>query len=81
MDRRTREKQGVFVAHDEDGNEYRLVVYGEFQHVETFGGSEKHEVMKAIETVRGDKVNRVEKGRYQIAATGVELSSDDAGAP
>ena len=81
MDRRTREKQGVFLAHDEDGNEHHLVVYAEFQHIETFGGSEKHEVMKAIETLRGEPVNRLGKGRYQIAATGVELSSDEADAP
>jgi hypothetical protein len=70
-----------FLATDAAGKRYQLHAYTEYIDVATTGGRSEVAGAKKIRTDNGQKVNRHEKGKYQIAATGLELTSDDPNAP
>ena len=71
-----------FTAHDEAGNEYRLSVHLTEVDLRTRGNPLARGVgTQAITTEDGKSVNRISKGRYQVVKTGLELTSDNPGAP
>ena len=71
-----------FTATDEEGTEYRLLLYQDFVPAHTFDNpSAVVPGLTRILTEDGESVNRVKKGEYEIVQTGVRLRSSDPDAP
>jgi hypothetical protein len=73
MSRKTVERTSGFVATDADGRRYQVDVFTEFV--------EGVPARRTLTTRDGQHLNRLDKGRYEIAATKLELTSDDPTAP
>ena len=73
---------GQFQALGSDGQQYTVIVYTKFETARPFGGRVT-EVAKGhfLRTSAGKEVRSVSKGHYNIATTGVTLTSDDPNAP
>ncbi len=71
-----------FPVKDEEGYVHTLEEHVEI-HDETCmdGKPREREGIREITTRDGEPVNRIKKGKYQIAATGETLTSDDPQAP
>lgn len=73
---------GEFVATDESGNEWTILVYQEFHATRTRTGTQWLEGQKYLETAEGDHVNRIEQGKYEIIdVETITVTSDDPEAP
>jgi hypothetical protein len=71
-----------FSATDDHGRRYRLLVWQEYVSTATRSDpSHLSPSMKYITTEDGESVNRLEKGQYEMAHTGVILRSSDPDAP
>ena len=78
-----RDHVGSFDAYDEHGAAYTLDVYVDIIAAGTLvdPNAERRSLQPSILTGRGQPVNRLEKGRYQVVVTGEILVSDDPDAP
>jgi len=72
---------GSFTATDANGRRYDLHVYITYIDVTDSGGHGEIDGTSSIKTLDGQHVNRLGKGLYEIAATGVVLTSSDPAAP
>jgi len=71
-----------FVAVGEGGAEWTIHIFTEIVDAGTFADPNAElEGLKQLRTENGDAVNRLEKGKYQIAVTGETLTSEDPNAP
>jgi hypothetical protein len=68
------------MATDPQGNRYYLHVFTEYADASDSGGPGEIPVRAIIKTQDGQPVNRQDKGKYEIAATGLELTSTDPAA-
>jgi len=71
---------GTFTALGDDGRQYTVHVFTDF----TATGEGPHaevEGQKELRTEDGWQINRLQKGRYQVAQTGVVLCSNAPDAP
>jgi len=73
---------GSFKATNKDGIVYTINIFTEILDVGSFTepGAEI-EGLKQLQTDKGDAVNRVKKGEYEIVISGEALASDDPKAP
>lgn len=77
-----KEQIGMFRAKDRNGNVYILRILQEY--VPAGSVEDPNAVipgLKSLKTADGSHVNRLDRGRYEIVATGVQLWSDDNNAP
>jgi hypothetical protein len=75
-------QKGSFVAKDNQGRMYRLTLWVDIQDAGTMRDPHAElEGLTSITTESGQHVNRIDKGKYQIVATGQILTSDDPNAP
>ena len=77
-----RRKVGQFIATDENGRRYTILIYTNIikaGKVENPSGGIEGET--ELRTFEGMAVNRLEKGKYQIAQTGIIVQSDSPDAP
>lgn len=81
MSRKVTEQTGVFVARSPNGNAVEISIFTEFHEGLTSDGPDRTEGMKFLRTEHGDYVNRLDKGRYQVVGSQIELTSDDPSAP
>jgi hypothetical protein len=73
---------GQFIATDENGRRYTILIFTNFIKAGTFENpSMEVEGMEELKTFEGMAVNRLEKGKYQIAQTGIIIQSDSPDAP
>lgn len=75
------EKTGSFVARSPNGHTVEISVFTEFDEGLTSDSADRAERMTYLRTDHGDNVTRLEKGRYQIVGSQIELTSDDPIAP
>lgn len=71
-----RKKTRNFIATDSEGKEYKIFIYIDYYKANSF--DKPNDVVqgpKTLETSDGRKVNRIEKGKYQIVPTGTILLS------
>ena len=66
---------GGFVATDGTGKRFQFEVFTEFEDITGAGYFRSVAGMKSIKTATGQHVNPIEKGKYQIAETGVDFIS------
>ena len=77
-----RRKIGQFIATDENGRRYTILIFTNVIKAGTLENpSMEVEGMEELKTFEGMAVNRLEKGKYQIAQTGIIVQSDSADAP
>ena len=77
-----RRKVGQFIATDENGRRYTILIYTNIKKAGTVENpSVEVEGMEELKTYEGMSVNRLEKGKYQIAQTGIIIWSDLPDAP
>ena len=75
-------KIGQFIATDEKGRRYTILIYTNVMKAGTFENpSGEVEGMNELKTFEGMAVNRLEKGKYQIVPTGIIVQSDSPDAP
>jgi hypothetical protein len=75
-------KIGQFIATDENGRRYTILIFTNFIKTGTFENpSMEGEGTKELKTFEGMAVNRLEKGKYQIVQTGIIVQSDSPDAP
>ena len=75
-------KIGQFIATDEKGRRYTILIYTNIINAGTFENpSMEVEGMNELKTFEGMAVNRLEKGKYQIVQTGIIVQSDSPDAP
>ena len=75
-------KIGQFIATDEKGRRYTVLIYTNIIKAGTFENPGMEvEGMKELKTFEGMEVNRLEKGKYQIVQTGIIIQSDSPDAP
>ena len=75
-------KTGSFMAVGDDGRRYIINIYTHFIKAGTFDDPNAVlEGMKEFRTSNGMAVNQIEKGKYKIVQTGVNVTSDDVDAP
>jgi hypothetical protein len=75
-------KIGQFIATDENGRRYTILIYVNILKAGTFENpGMEMEGMKELKTFEGMAVNRLEKGKYQILQTGIIVQSDSPDAP
>jgi hypothetical protein len=73
---------GQFIATDENGRRYTILIYTNLVKAGTVENpSMEVEGMEELKTFEGVAVNRLEKGKYQIAQTGIIVRSDSPNAP
>jgi hypothetical protein len=71
-----------FIAIDETGTRHRLDVFVDIVDTGTLNDPNSDmEGLTRIQTPDGGPVNRLEKGRYQVVASGLIVRSDDPAAP
>jgi hypothetical protein len=68
---------GNFKTQDANGKTYLLYIFATYETLQgtTTRGADE------LRTANGQRVTRLERGKYQIVETGVLLESDDASAP
>ncbi len=77
-----RRRMGQFIATDENGRRYTILIYTNVIKAGTLENpSMEVEGMEELKTFEGMAVNRLEKGKYQIAQTGIIIQSDSPDAP
>jgi hypothetical protein len=77
-----RRKIGQFIATDENGRRYTILIFTNVVKAGTLENpSMEVEEMEELKTFEGMAVNRLEKGKYQIAQTGIIIQSDSPNAP
>jgi len=77
-----RRKIGQFIATDENGRRYTLLIFTNVIKGGTLENPGKEvEGMEELTTFEGMAVNRLEKGKYQIVQTGIIVRSDSPDAP
>jgi hypothetical protein len=77
-----RRKIGQFIATDENGRRYTILIFTNVVKAGTLENpSMEGEGMEELKTFEGMAVNRLEKGKYQIAQTGIIVQSDLPDAP
>jgi hypothetical protein len=77
-----RRKIGQFIATDENGRRYTLLIFTNIIKAGTFENPRVGvEGMKELKTFEGMAVNRLEKDKYQIVQTGIIVRSDSPDAP
>ena len=77
-----RRKIGQFIATDENGRRYTILIYTNVIKAGTVDNpSGGVEGMAELKTFEGMAVNRLEKGKYQIVQTGIIVQSDSPDAP
>jgi hypothetical protein len=77
-----RRKIGQFIATDENGRRYTIMIFTNIIKAGTLENpSMEEEGMKELTTFEGMAVNRLEKGKYQIVQTGITVRSDSPDAP
>jgi hypothetical protein len=81
MDRKYKKETNRFEARDDNGNLFTIVELTEFIEVKSRAGTQTVEGMKSLKTTTGHHVNRVAKGKYQLAVLHLDLHSDEADAP
>ena len=75
-------KIGQFIATDEKGRRYTILIYTNIIKAGTFENpSMDADGMNELKTFEGMAVNRLEKGKYQIVPTGIIVQSDSPDAP
>ena len=75
-------KIGQFIATDENGRRYTILIYRNIIKAGTFENpSMEVEGMEELKTFEGMAVSRLEKGKYQIVQTGIIVQSDSPDAP
>ena len=73
---------GQFIATDENGRRYTISIFTNLVKAGTLENpSMEVEGMEELKTFEGMAVNRLEKGKYQIAQTGIIVQSDSPDAP
>lgn len=74
---------GTFRAHDADGKEYRILVFQDFIIARSRAGTSRVPGMKSLKSADGDRVNFIEKGKYEIVTVFgmLPVTSDDPNAP
>ncbi len=73
---------GSFVAQAEDGSDRLMHVWTKIHDVGTFADPEAElRGLQELRTEDGQAVERLDKGKYQVVATGEILVSDDPEAP
>ena len=72
---------GHFVALDPSGKRLMLEILTEFEDVVAAGYFRSAAGQKLIKTETGQRVHRVENGKYEIAGTSTILTSNDPLAP
>ena len=73
---------GSFVAVSEDGAERTIHIFTDILDARTFNDPHAElPGLRQLRTERGDAVNRLDKGKYQIVVTGEILRSEDPDAP
>ena len=73
---------GQFIATDENGRRYTILIFTNFIKAGTFENpSMEVEGMEELKTFEGMAVNRLEKGKYQITQSGIIIQSDSPNAP
>lgn len=75
--RSKKRKTATFAAHTEDGHQVTIHEITEFLEV---GTPDETSGLAELLTDDGRPVNRIEKGKYQLVATGEILTSDDPNA-
>ena len=77
-----RRKMGQFIATDEKGRRYTILIYTNVIKAGTLENpSMEVEGKEELTTFEGMAVNRLEKGKYQIVQTGIIVKSDSPNAP
>ena len=77
-----RRKIGQFIATDENGRRYTILIFTNVVKAGTLENpSMEEEGETELRTFEGMAVNRLEKGKYQIAQTGMIIQSDSPNAP
>ena len=72
---------GQFIATDENGRRYTILIFTNVIKAGTLENpSMEVEGMEELKTFEGMTVNRLEKGKYQIAQTGIIIQSDSPNA-
>jgi len=75
-------KTGQFIATDENGRRYTILIFRNIVKAGTFENPNKEvEGIGELKTFEGMAVNRLEKGKYQIVPTGIIVQSDSPDAP
>jgi hypothetical protein len=73
---------GAFIATSQDGAQHDILIFQTFQEALSRAGKSVRPGRKHLETTDGHKVNRIDKGKYEIAVfPAISLSSDDPTAP
>ena len=73
---------GQFIATDENGRRYTILIFTNLVKAGTVENpSMEVEGNKELKTFEGMAVNRLEKGKYQIAQSGIIIQSDSSNAP
>jgi hypothetical protein len=77
-----RRKTGQFIATDENGRRYTILIFTNVIKAGTLENpSMEEEGMEELKTFEGMAVTRLEKGKYQIAQSGIIIQSDSKDAP
>ncbi len=80
-DKTVKKQTGKFKAQGDDGRDYTIHVYMDYVHAGTFDDPHAElEGLKELRTSEGEAVNYIEKGRYQIVASGVVIRATDSNA-
>ena len=75
-------KIGQFIATDENGRRYTILIFTNFIKAGTFENpSMEGEGIKELKTFEGMAVNRLEKDKYQIVQSGIIVQSDSPDVP
>ena len=69
-----------FIGHTNEGDEVRFLVYQIFTISRSRRGDLRIPGRRCLKTSGGEDVNRLEKGRYQILQSGIEVTSSDPNA-
>jgi len=72
-----RKRIGEFPATYPNGTPETIIVYQDFQ-VPQSGRQSEEPGSKCLKTTKGQHVNQIVKGQYQVVETGERLSSDHA---
>jgi len=78
---RTKRQTGSFVAKDETGLPYTIVILTEFLESETNEGTFEIEGLKELMLKSGEPVNRIKQGEYRVVTSGITLRSISETAP
>lgn len=83
MGRKYTKHTGTFTARAQDGREFAICIFTYYDETGSFGGKrEPVEGQKSLKTSDGNKVDRIEKGKYRIIGPEeIHIFSDDPNAP